>query len=111
MTPIPSDHSPATSSALFEVYQLLSDKIDEKHNNIRATVERLGERFEGQLNSVRVAHQNVGDRVLTIENTHASEREERVRRAQEADRRVGVIATLVSMAVGICLWVLGKMFK
>jgi hypothetical protein len=111
MTPMPNDHTPATSSALFEVYQLLSDKIDEKHSNMRQTVEHLGERVEGQLNSVRQAHQCVGDRVLKIEEAHKAEREERDRRIRETDARAGLVATLASMAVGACLWVLEKVFK
>lgn len=114
MTTLPNDPTPATSGALFEVFQMLSDKIEEKHKNMRDTVEDVLHRIEARLDAHDRDDREVANRVLTMETERKAERAELLREKSrvlhDTDVRVMGISLFVSTAVPFVLWTLTKFF-
>ena len=110
----PNDPTPATAGALFEVFQLLSDKIEEKHKNMRETVEDVLHRIEQRLDAHDKEDRETQNRVLTMETERKAERSElgreKTRMIRDTDIRVMWISLLVSGLVPLIIFGFGRLF-
>jgi len=111
----PNDPKPATSVALFEIFQLLSEKIDEKHKNTREAIDHAMERIETRMNIHDKDDRDVADRVLKIETRHTAEQaelgREKSRVYRETDARVAKVSLIVSAIVASLPWLFSSIAK
>jgi len=73
------DPSPVTSGDIFEVFTMLSEKIDTKHASMRETVEDLYHKIGVRMDQHDREDRTVADRVLRIEENRAAEHAEALR--------------------------------
>lgn len=101
----------ATNGALLEVFHMLSEKIDNSHQSLLATISDFSTRMETRANVHDREDRMVADRVLILEENRRRDREEaekkEIRVQQETVRRMGVIAIMMSGAT----LVLGHFWK
>jgi len=98
-------HAPATQGLVVQVFQMLSDKVEESHKSLRVSLNQFADRMESRL----VAHDKedrlVADRVLVLETNRIRDlievEREKSRMKGETDRRMAVVALLVSIAMMI----------
>ena len=106
---------PVTSADLFEVFQLLSDKIDEKHKNLRETVEELYQRSTTRMDAHDREDRLVADRVIRIEQSRSDEYAESVRREarhlRDTDIRVTLFSMFVSIVVSVGVFLMGRIWR
>lgn len=109
------NNTAATSGALFEIFQLLSDKIDEKHANTRDAINHAMERIEIRMDLHDREDRLVADRVLKIETVHTAEQaelsREKSRVYRETDARVARVALIVSSVVAATPWIVNLVIK
>src|SRR3990167_7889954 len=110
----PGDNSPVTSGDLFDVFHMLSEKIDEKHTSVRETVEALYQRLGARIDEHEHEDRGVADRVLRMEASRSAEQSEALRnearRLRETDLRVGLFSVFVSAVVSVGVWLLSKVW-
>ena len=108
------DPSPVTSGDIFEVFTMLSEKIDTKHASMRETVEDLYHKIGVRMDQHDREDRTVADRVLRIEENRAAEHAEALRnearRLRETDLRVGLFSVFVSAVVSVGVWLLSKVW-
>ena len=108
------DTSPVTSGDIFEVFTMLSEKIDTKHASLRDSLDDLSQRLWARMDSHSREDRLVADRVLRIEENRSAEQAEALRnearRLRETDLRVGLFSVFVSAVVSVGVWLLSKVW-
>lgn len=89
---------PVTQSQFFEGMRQLSDKIEQKHSNLRSAMELTSTRIELALAEAK-------DRVLTMEIERRHGEDRRKEAQADFDRRAGYISTGVTLLLGVVYFI------
>lgn len=104
-------HATATQGLVVQVFQMLSDKLEQSHKSLRESLDAHTARIENRMTIHDKEDRAVADRLLVMETNRARDlaevADEKERMKGEMDRRMAAISILVAV-VGM---VIGHFWK